>query len=248
MLDEPWLLAKQIAPLLGATPGLQLNWDFMAWYIDPSNMERGWAPHRDRVTMDFGKDGLPKYSTFWIALTDATPINSCITVLPAHFDDEYHSSESTTLDSEVPEIQQQQLQDGRCLPAQQGEVLCWGGRTLHWGGRASPRTETPRISIAIAASHPDFEDPKMRISDCLLAADGSGMRMPSMEERMKVISLQLWSYDGPYEVCIQIPFHVRKILSQFEKLHDEMHAENESTDLGREANDVGKATHDPLTH
>ena len=109
---------------------------------------------------------MPQYTTFWLALTDATPINSCISVLPAPFDDEYHDTEAA--DGEAAVVSVEQMQDARGLAAKQGELLCWGGRTLHWGGRASARSETPRISIAIAASDPEFEDPMLRASDLIV--------------------------------------------------------------------------------
>ena len=46
------------------------------------------------------------------------------------------------------------------------------------------------------------------------------VRNPSMEERLQVISTQLWSYNGPYEAqCIEISPQIRQILVDFELKH-----------------------------
>ena len=61
-------------------------------------------------------------------------------------------------------------QDARCVPADSGEVLCWSGRSLHYGGRASARAECPRVALAVAASDPKFEEPAMRTGCQLIDA------------------------------------------------------------------------------
>ena len=47
--------------------------------------------HRDRgedhTVTAFGADGMPSYSTTWIALTDATAVNSCLYVVPRQYDE-----------------------------------------------------------------------------------------------------------------------------------------------------------------
>ena len=68
-------------------------------------------------------------------------------------------------------------QDARCVPADSGEVLCWSGRSLHYGGRASARAECPRVALAVAASDPQFEEPAMR-TGCQLI-DASTGRWPA---------------------------------------------------------------------
>ena len=55
-------------------------------YIDPAHSKKGWVPHRDRRNMSFRADGAPEYATVWLALTEATPLNGCMHILPANFD------------------------------------------------------------------------------------------------------------------------------------------------------------------
>ena len=66
VFDEAWLWLARMAPVLGSLVNslARPNCDFMAWYIDPIKSQRGWVPHRDRLTMDFDqKSGAPKYAT-----------------------------------------------------------------------------------------------------------------------------------------------------------------------------------------
>lgn len=48
--------------------------------------------HSAQVVEDsFRSDGSPKYCTVWVALSDATPENSCLTVLPKYVDSGYET-------------------------------------------------------------------------------------------------------------------------------------------------------------
>ena len=82
VFDEAWTWLSRMRGVLAAlVPGARPNCDFMAWYIDPVRCERGWVPHRDRRNMpvmpdDGAQEGV-EYATVWLALTEATPLNSC---------------------------------------------------------------------------------------------------------------------------------------------------------------------------
>ena len=97
--DEAWLwIARQRERLLAVAspdgePAVQLNYDFMAWYIDPVATQSGWAPHRDRHSAGLAAGGGTEYATVWLALTEATPSNGCMYALPASFDPFYHTAE-----------------------------------------------------------------------------------------------------------------------------------------------------------
>ena len=83
MYDEPWILFAGFRTVLSAVanpsnPHFGYNWDWMAYHLDPSKEERGWAPHRDFSSMPFEHDGSPSYCSLWVALTDATPDNGCM--------------------------------------------------------------------------------------------------------------------------------------------------------------------------
>ena len=50
--------------------------------------------HVLRLALKFrSTDGSPRYTTAWIPLTDATPNNSCLYVVPRHADPGYGSNE-----------------------------------------------------------------------------------------------------------------------------------------------------------
>jgi hypothetical protein len=149
--DEFWLmfagLQRLLCGLLGDNP--RMLPDFWAWHIDPAGNEAGWAPHRDRGRASLLPDGRPKVLTLWLPLTDATPENSCIYVVPADRDPTYGTAE---------EYQHQfSLADIRALPARQGSVLGWDQAVLHWGSHAATRKLPPRISIACEFQRRDAE-------------------------------------------------------------------------------------------
>ncbi|MCB9643590.1 MAG: phytanoyl-CoA dioxygenase family protein [Myxococcales bacterium] len=142
--DELWemMAAMQgcLAPLLGES--YQLLPDIWVWNLRPNGEDRGWRPHRDRERGSVSKGQLPKLLSVWLPLTDATPDNGCIYVLPASLDKRYHQYGQPNEEGSLS------LQDVRALPAPAGSVLGWSAQLLHWGGRTSPWAEGPRISVA----------------------------------------------------------------------------------------------------
>jgi hypothetical protein len=86
--DEAWALIAALGALVEAATGNRPNLDALAWYVDPKKGDAGFSPHRDRqppgdtAAATFRADGSPMYATAWLALTDATPDNSCLYVVP----------------------------------------------------------------------------------------------------------------------------------------------------------------------
>eukprot|EP00743_Colponemidia_sp_Colp-15_P007079 GILK01007638.1.p1 GENE.GILK01007638.1~~GILK01007638.1.p1 ORF type:complete len:330 (+),score=30.33 GILK01007638.1:40-1029(+) len=192
VFDETWILAKRLERMvqdLLKRHDLHLNMDFFAWFLDPSKMQRGWGPHRDRETMPFDAHGLPEYVTVWVPLTEATLTNGCMYVVPAYFDPEY-IQQATTTAAESTDFDIQSIQ---AVPASVGSCLLWSGRLLHFGGRASFRAAHPRISLSFALSHPSFEDPFVRLPE---AQHRPWHVLPSLAERLRVIATQLWTYEA----------------------------------------------------
>jgi hypothetical protein len=142
--DQFWdllsALRAVLEPLLG--PGFQVVPDYWLWHVDPRSEGRGWAPHRDHQFETTARtDGRPTLITVWLPLTDATPLNSCMYVLPLSRDPRYRDgSLSECIDH---------LQDIRALPAEAGSVLGWNQDILHWGSRGSRRASHPRVSWGI---------------------------------------------------------------------------------------------------
>ena len=122
---------------------------------------------------------LPSYITAWISLTESTRLNSCISVLsltrdrnfgrsPEDVTDhrgcerdgdskssgEQHCSLPLHPEDEEQHQEQDELPDTE-LPVQPGQVILWGGRTLHCGGPSHAEAPEARISMAVAFSIPD---------------------------------------------------------------------------------------------
>jgi hypothetical protein len=157
--DEYWRLFAGLRgllePLLGAGCAMVPDglWTFLVPPGDPGRS--GWsslAPHRDAIGPDAHllATGQPSILNAWIALTDATPLSSCMYVLPASLDEGYATREPLS----APQVP---LQDVRALPAPAGSVLGWTSHLLHWGGRSSPRAAGPRVSAALYLQREDVE-------------------------------------------------------------------------------------------
>ena len=142
--DEFWRTLASLDGLWRAILGgdFLVHPDFWVWHVDPTLNGAGWKPHRDhQYRHTLRPDGRPTVITAWIPLTDATPLSSCIYVLPLSRDPNYPTKKRAKLVD--------RLQDIRALPAPAGSILGWNQHILHWGSRGSPRSRVPRISFAI---------------------------------------------------------------------------------------------------
>jgi hypothetical protein len=174
-------------------PSHRLHGDILAWYVDPKEQTSGFSPHRDRqpsdntnLQMSFHteEDGRhAKYVTMWIALTPATPENSCLYVIPRPYDPGYSDGD---LEEEVEEeeshhddngtnLQQKTTLDPlqRALPTKEsfqniralprynpGDAVVFTHRLLHWGSRGNPSTSPgPRIALSFVSCDPNWEAP-----------------------------------------------------------------------------------------
>jgi hypothetical protein len=141
LFDEFWAPFHALDAMYGALLGpYGLLPDFWLWNVDPAKGEAGWKPHRDRGHIALRPDGGPISLTTWIPLSDATPLNSCMYIVPAHADPTYGTPREKEFRFELPAI--------RALPAKPGEILVWNQAVLHWGSRSSHRATESRISMA----------------------------------------------------------------------------------------------------
>lgn len=145
--DQFWTIHDGLAPYFSAVLGddYRLIPAFWAWCVEPSNEAAGWKAHRDRPHSR-DPDGRPQSLTLWLPLTDTTPLNGCMYLLPAHLDPDIaarrfdgRAAERFTLET---------LQNIRALPASAGSLLSWHQEVLHWGSRASVRGGHPRVSLS----------------------------------------------------------------------------------------------------
>ena len=181
--DETWDLFQQLdgflSHFLGDDFGLLPH--FWAWHIAPDQKgaTSGWPPHVDYPgECAFFDDFLVSLS-LWIPLTDATPENGCMNILPLSRQKEY--------DPPITDPSEILLQDVRCLPAKAGSVLGWRQDLWHWSGRSSKYAAEPRISLSLEFQNRAF-DPL-----CPPLFDLTAPPKPS--ERLRLICGQFGKYD-----------------------------------------------------
>lgn len=149
--DEAWRVFQRLQPFLAHVLGAdyRVRADFWAWFVPPSNDAAGWVPHRDYTGVSCNADGSPRRLTVWLPLTDTTPLNGCMYLLPAHLDPGMRPGDAPVVPSDHRfEIPGDALQNIRALPATAGSLLAWNQSVLHWGSRASDRGGNPRCSVA----------------------------------------------------------------------------------------------------
>jgi len=143
MYDEPWYMYARLRAVLSRVLDERYKMipAFWAWHVDGEREPAGWGPHRDLGFRTLLPDRRPKAMTFWLPLSDATPQNGCMYILPADRDPFYGTprDHETNLD----------LQNVRALPSAAGGLLAWTQAVFHWGGRARKPLTTPRISISV---------------------------------------------------------------------------------------------------
>lgn len=185
VFDETWECFRALSPIVSQFLGdrYKLLPAFWAWHVDPRKGERGWRPHRDN-SRSLAADGAPTTLTCWIPLSQATPLNSCMYVVPAHLDPHY--GKPTTPQSQLPD-----LSLARALPVDPGDYLIWNQAVLHWGGASSEFAENPRMSIALEFQRGDIA----AIRQPLLDAD----TLPPFEARVRLIAHQILQYTHMYQ-------------------------------------------------
>ena len=188
--DEFWAIYyainRAIESVLGA--GFYRLPDFWAWYIDAATAESGWKPHRDKLFPALFDDRSPQSLTIWIPLTDATPLNGCMYLVPADRDPGYGKPQ--------PQPNQFKYEDIRALPAKAGTVLSWNQCVLHWGAHSSPRAASPRISMAM-----EFQSGKIKAMNSPLS---NPYDCPRLKFRLKLIGKQMLQYKHMYPLTVDM--------------------------------------------
>ncbi len=142
-------------PVLGSIlgPAYRIVPNFWVYYVETSDHSKGFEPHRDaEYAGTIRPDGLPTVLTAWVPITDATPLNSCMYVVPASRDPQYAQS----LRDLRTGATQFALEDIRAIPAEAGTLSCWDQHIFHWGSRGSRRALEPRISYALYCQRGDI--------------------------------------------------------------------------------------------
>lgn len=205
LFDEVWALVrspvvrKLMTELLGA--GFQQLPVFYIWRVEAGSGQYGYRPHRELGRRGFTEpDGTPLSLTVWVPLTDATPENGCMSVVPRSLEvtelgeDEllgiYGAGSLTQLKMMAL------LHRARSLPVRRGGLLCWNHEVLHWGGFSSSEAVEDRVSLAVEfqrGDRPGFQHPHAtlagpadgRARSWLLSADEA---LPSFAERVLLVA------------------------------------------------------------
>ena len=215
LFDETWRLAARASSLLSnsTNPNNVFNFDMLAWYIDPREGAAGFSPHRDRQPDDvqgsFHSDNkMAKYVTMWLALSNATPENSCLYVIPKPYDPGYTDGDDESDDGPDPLARALSdkcaYQNIRALPRKAGQSLLFTHRILHWGSRGNPNShdKTPRVAISFVCSDPSFEKPYL--NNFSLGDDEP--LLPPFKIRLLLVCAQLLIYYQRFDLpkdCIK---------------------------------------------
>ena len=184
LFDEYWQCVAKFQKLLVNVLGgeaLMLP-DFWAWHVDPKKSESGWGPHRDKLSNTLTHEGMPKSLTMWIALSDATPKNGCMYMVPADQDPYYLSFDTKDVPTDMQSV--------RALPAKAGTAFIWNQRVFHWGGKSQKTSVSPRISIAFEFQRGDiapYNEPLLPLQ-----------LFPDFETRLRLVGKQILQYRHMY--------------------------------------------------
>jgi len=186
--DQPWQVFLRLKHMLGHFLGddFGLLPHFWAWHIEPdaTGTRAGWPAHVDYPgDCAFFDDYLVSLS-LWVPLTDATPENGCMNILPL--------SRQKTYDPPITDPCQIRVEDVRCLPAKAGSVLGWRQDLWHWSTRSSRYAEGPRMSLSL-----EFQN---RAFDPLCPPLFDLRKPPSLADRVRYICGQFAKYDHMEQV------------------------------------------------
>jgi len=201
MYDEVWAMALQLSRLMATVSGGCANsLDMLAWSVTPALGQSGFAPHRDRQPADVGgsfrADGTAKYTTAWVALSEATPDNSCLYLVPRQHDPGYVEGDDHSPETEDPLIRVLRsdvaVQAVRACPLRPGGVVIFTHRAMHWGSKGQELCAKPRVSVSFGFSDPTFEAPFFKVpSRCL--------PFPKVSLRAALASAQLINYHERFD-------------------------------------------------
>ena len=187
--DEYWCLFVRMHKILIGVlgEGYLRRPDFWTWMINPHKNESGWRPHRDNTYETLFANGMPKTLTVWLPLTDATPLNGCMYIVPADRDPTYGTPEETQWRYSHADV--------RALPAEAGSLFIWNQAVLHWGSHSSSRALGPRISVAFEFQSGDVPPYNQPLSEPL--------KIPSLQGRLQLIAKQILQYKHMYPLSTE---------------------------------------------
>lgn len=150
LFDEFWKTFARLGCLLESILGRDYRYvtgDYV-FIVDNTDTAAGWGKHRDlQYTQSIDVDGRPKIMSCWVALTDATPLNSCLYCLPYSRDPNFPNN--------IAELAVPRVEDIECMQVGAGQVIGLSHALLHWGSRASTRGASRRVSFVFDSQRGD---------------------------------------------------------------------------------------------
>ena len=151
----------------------------------------------------FRGDGTPKYATAWVALTDASPDNSCLYFIPKDADPGYSAGDDCAAVASLgggdalraclptPEA----MQRIRAVPAAAGSAVLFGHRTFHWGSAGRRGCTAPRVAMSFGAACPSFEAPYLTgAQGTARGVAGANVPFPRLAARLALAAAQCIAY------------------------------------------------------
>ena len=198
LFDETWACFRSLHPMLSRFlgEGYRMLPDFWTWHVDPAAGQAGWRPHRDKGRVSLAPNGAPLSLTVWAPLSDATPLTSCMYLLPANRDPVYNTPGEAVWNINAASI--------RALPGRPGDYFCWNQAVLHWGSESSRFAPHPRLSMALEFQRGDmqpFNQPQM-----------SPLESLDFQTRLKLVAKQILQYQHMYPLAVRFEGLARQLL------------------------------------
>jgi hypothetical protein len=198
LFDETWICFTSLDPMLRRMlgDGYQMLPDFWTWHVDPAAGQAGWRPHRDKGRMALAPNGAPLSLTVWAPLSDATPLTSCMYLLPANRDPVYNTPQEGAWNINAASI--------RALPGTPGDYFCWNQAVLHWGSESSRFAPHPRLSMALEFQRGDIPPFNQPLLPPRLSLD--------FESRLKLVAKQILQYRHMYPLAARFESLAQRLL------------------------------------
>jgi hypothetical protein len=195
--DEVYRCFAGLEPLFEPVLGADYLWvadGLWAFYVPAGAPARNglWSPfdaHRDSLGPDPAVvgGGRPSILTVWIPLSDVTPAESCLYVVPKPGDPGFRAGEQGVGAGDFD------LQSIRAIPAAAGSVVAWSTHLIHWGSRSWADAASARVAVTTyfqRADVPPFDpsvfDPAGEVSlDSRLRWILASMGVGSLADRLR---------------------------------------------------------------